>query len=209
MRSKTLGLMHYYRPTSVIFSLWTVTSIWRTSQTLAIPGVNSHLTSKVELVSPSSILTIISSPRTGIFSLTNTITRQLPTFTDNITHETIHPSALKQKDILPQLQANVDKNPALLSRLLPLEQRMREDWPYVPGKYPPRDTKNKQKPSDANRKSIFNSAIQLGQQTLRKITRTEIMKDAGGGPVYEKNWLGSRADETPFGSYITEWADKK
>ncbi|KIM84974.1 hypothetical protein PILCRDRAFT_817818 [Piloderma croceum F 1598] len=150
-------------------------------------------------------------PRTGVFSLTETITRQLLTSTDDVTHETIHPSALRQKQILPQLKANVDNNPALVTELLPFEQEVKEQWPYVPGKNPPRDIKTEENSDDMN-KSFMGMAIQQGtqlvQHTLRELTHTEIMKDASGSPVYEKNCLARHADETPFGKYLSEWTDR-
>jgi hypothetical protein len=159
------------------------------------------------------LITILPSPRTGIFSLTDKITRQLPNSTNDVTHETIHPSVLKQKQILPQLKATLDKNPALVYGLLPFEEQMRNNWPYVPGKHPPKDIKTQEKPDDAMHKSFLNMAIQkgtqLGQQALHELTHTEVMRDASGNPVYEKSWLARHADETPFGSHLGEWIDKK
>jgi len=154
-------------------------------------------------------------PRTGIFSLTDKITRQLPTSTNDITHETIHPSVLRQKQMLPQLQANIDKDPALVCGLIPFEDEIKKNWPYVPGKYPPQDAKTEeiQKPAEAVHKSLLDMAIhkgtELGHHALHDITHTEVMRNASGAPVYEKSWLGRHADETPFGSYLKEWSDKK
>lgn len=67
------------------------------------------------------------SPRVGIFRLSNTIIRKLPTVTDNITHETVHPSVLLQKYPIP-----FDR--ALLCELLPLEEELKKKWAYTPGK---------------------------------------------------------------------------
>jgi len=150
-------------------------------------------------------------PRTGIFSLANEITRQLPTCTNDVTHEKIHPSVLRQKQILTQLQANINKNPTLICELLPLEKEMRKNWPYVPGKVPHKDAQTEVKSNDSTGTSIFDLVFskgkQLGQQTYRQITHTEIVKDASG-PVYGKNWLGCHIDETPFGCYLQEWDEK-
>src|SRR6202167_5632151 len=134
-------------------------------------------------ISPINLLTILPSPRTGIFSLTDKITRQLPTSTNDITHETIHPSVLRQKQILPQLQANIDKDPALICGLLPLEEELRKNWPYVPGKYPPQDVKTEEGPAkaDATPKSLLDMAInkgtELGQHALHEITHKEVMRN--------------------------------
>jgi len=150
--------------------------------------------------------------RTGIFTLAEKITRQLPDSTNDVTQETIHPSVLRQTKIPPQMKANLDKSPSLLSELLPFEEEMRKNWPYVPGKHPPKDAKAVKKPDDTMHKSFLNLAIQkgteLGQQALRGLTHTEVMQDVSGRPVYEKSWLARHVDETPFGSHVGEWIDK-
>jgi len=65
------------------------------------------------------------SPRIGVFALSETNDRKLPTVTDNKTHETIHPSVLQQKSI----------NPDLVCDLLPLEEELRKRWPNIEGKH--------------------------------------------------------------------------
>ncbi|KAG1801667.1 uncharacterized protein HD556DRAFT_899124 [Suillus plorans] len=67
-------------------------------------------------------------PRTGIFVLSDANVRKLPTVTDDITHETIHPSVLRQKH-------SISSNPALLCNLLPLEEELQKKWPYIEGKH--------------------------------------------------------------------------
>lgn len=67
-------------------------------------------------------------PRNGIFALSETNIRELPTITDNITHETIHPSVLRQKPL-------ISFDPALLCKLLPLEEELEKKWPYTQGKH--------------------------------------------------------------------------
>jgi hypothetical protein len=125
----------------------------------------------------------------------------------------VHPSVLRQKQILPQLKANIDNNPTLISGLLPIEEEMYKNWPYVPGQNPPKDTKNKETSDDRMHKSFLNMAMQngreLGHHVLHEITHTEIMRNASGSPVYQKSWLGQHGNETPFGQYIAEWSNKK
>ncbi|EMD42110.1 hypothetical protein CERSUDRAFT_110653 [Gelatoporia subvermispora B] len=70
--------------------------------------------------------------RTGIFTLSDSIQRKYPTSTDQITHEQIHPSVLKQHNLLPALRNTVDKNPSLIGTLLPLEEELQKNWPYKP-----------------------------------------------------------------------------
>lgn len=153
------------------------------------------------------------SPRVGIFTLADKITRQLPTVTDNVTHETIHPSVLNQAHVLPQLKTDIDNNPALVCGLLPAEEDLRKNWPFVPGKYPPKDYKTTEQPEDALHKSLVNMAIhkgtQLSQHALHEITHSDLIKNASGSTVSEKNWIGRHASETPFGNMLEHWAEKK
>ncbi|KAG2154796.1 hypothetical protein DEU56DRAFT_770372 [Suillus clintonianus] len=67
-------------------------------------------------------------PRTGIFVLSGTNVRKLPTVTDNITHETIHPSVLQHKH-------PIQFDHALLCKLLPFEEELQKAWPYIEGKH--------------------------------------------------------------------------
>jgi len=141
-----------------------------------------------------------------------TITRQLPTITDEVTQETVHPSVAKHAHLLPQLKANLEKNPALICKLLPLEIQEKEKWPYTPGSNPPKDVKIAGNPDGSTKSSFLNMALakgkELGQQALHGLTHTEIMKNASGEPVYEPNRLARHVDETPFGSLVGEWVDK-
>ncbi|KAG2369363.1 hypothetical protein BDR07DRAFT_1476982 [Suillus spraguei] len=63
-------------------------------------------------------------PRSGIFVLSKEHVRKLPTVTDNITHETFHPSVLRQKQ-------PISIDPSLLCKLLPLEEELHTKWPYI------------------------------------------------------------------------------
>lgn len=152
-------------------------------------------------------------PRTGIFTLANKITRTLPTSTDDVTHEKIHPSVLAQKNLIPQLQTNLKQDPDLVATLLPVEQKVKDNWAYVPGKYPPQDNKTeevaKNKPDDAMHKSLLKTMVEtgssMGQQALHGLTHTKIMENASGSAVTEKNAFGKYLDESPFGAHIKAW----
>ena len=152
------------------------------------------------------------SPRTGIFALASEVTRQLPTSTDDVTHETIHPSVLQQDHILPQLQANITSNTSLVTGLITQEEELKQIWPYVPGRYPPTDIKTTEegnRPDNAMHKSFINMTIskgdELGQKVLHQLSQTEIMKDVKN----PKGWLVGHADETPFGGLVHHWVDDK
>ncbi|KDQ63600.1 hypothetical protein JAAARDRAFT_29622 [Jaapia argillacea MUCL 33604] len=82
-------------------------------------------------------------PLSGIYTVAETIQRTIPTSTDDVTHETIHPSVLQQDSINATLQDNITNNPALVVPLAPLEEELRTRWPYRPGrKIPDESTHN-------------------------------------------------------------------
>lgn len=193
-----------------------ITSTWFLFQSRATLGESNHLTSKCSALMLMIVSDYNLSPRTGIFALATEITRQIPTATDDVTHETIHPSVLRQKQILPQLETNINNNQSLVTGLMAPEDDLRTHWPYVPGAHPPTDIKTTefaQKPEDAMHKSLINMVVakgtELGQKAVQELSQTEIMKNASGQPVYEKSWLARHADETPFGGLVHHWVDKK
>lgn len=87
----------------------------------------------------SSNLTMFASfsSRQGIYSISKTLDRTLPTITDTATHETIHSSVLQQPDsrLPPGLKQIIITNPCIVCKLLPLEVEMRGKNVYIPGKY--------------------------------------------------------------------------
>ncbi|KAF8523076.1 hypothetical protein BU17DRAFT_43975 [Hysterangium stoloniferum] len=124
-------------------------------------------------------------PATGIFKLAYEIHRTLPTETDEITNETVHPSVLAQTIKIPQLMVNVKANPALLVELRELEDIIKKDWPYVPGQ---------NVPQDEEAKSEFESQQSM-KKSLEKMAadaqKSEVMVDEGGRPRYTESWLGA------------------
>lgn len=73
-------------------------------------------------------------PLTGVFSLEATAQRQLPTATNDVTHETIHPSVLRQKTLVTAVEHDIKQHPDLICSLLPLEDELKVNWSYTPGK---------------------------------------------------------------------------
>lgn len=73
-------------------------------------------------------------PITGIYMLADKVQRTIPTRTDDVTHETIHPSVRAQKTLSPALAADLQDNPGLVCELLPLEEELKKKWPYDPPK---------------------------------------------------------------------------
>lgn len=70
------------------------------------------------------------SPREGIYRLTWPIHRRIPTSTNNITHETIHPSVRQQKNLLQSIKDDIEKNPNLVCSLTDLEDRVKSHWVF-------------------------------------------------------------------------------
>lgn len=72
------------------------------------------------------------SPLTGIYSIATTIQRKLPTTPDTRTNETFHPSILQQATPPGAVQVAIAQYPELLEHLMPLEEQLKQTWPYVP-----------------------------------------------------------------------------
>ena len=68
------------------------------------------------------------SPLTGIYSVAKVQQRTLPTSTNDITHEVIHPSVLHQANPIPELSQVLEEHPELLHTLLPWEENTKEAW---------------------------------------------------------------------------------
>ncbi|KAF9237321.1 hypothetical protein BU15DRAFT_48796, partial [Melanogaster broomeanus] len=161
--------------------------------------------------------------RTGIFVLAAEYTRQLPTKTDDITHETIHPSVLQQDNIATKLREIIQKNPSLVCDLLPLEEEMRKNWPYVPGKNIPKDSKGSvQVESSTTAKATFlwsatkevvSISTEMGSEIIKQV-QTQVATNtsangAVGGQSSATAWLMSLAHESHVGAVLKEIANKQ
>ncbi|KAK7059013.1 hypothetical protein VNI00_001637 [Paramarasmius palmivorus] len=100
-------------------------------------------------------------PLTGIFSLSLTTQRSLPTGKNDVTHESIHPSVLKQPKLDPAVKKLIDKHPELIAKLHPLEEEMKVQWPYDPEKVETHDAKGDQHGKDNLLDSIFASTAKF------------------------------------------------
>ncbi|KIM89168.1 hypothetical protein PILCRDRAFT_2444 [Piloderma croceum F 1598] len=111
-------------------------------------------------------------PRTGFYELSETIVRRLPTSTDDVTHETLHSSVFR---IPPHLKASIKSNHVIVAKLLHFEEDIRKQWPYVHGRYPPRDHKTEDRPD--SHKLLANMAIhkraELTHQAIHDIAQKE------------------------------------
>jgi len=126
-------------------------------------------------------------PDTGIFALAAQIQRTLPTSTDEVTHETIHPSVLRQSSVYPSLTSDIKNNPALICGLMPLEEQMRGTWPFEPV-----DGNIESKEGHGSTLSIFARNLStLGKAALKEVTQKNTgLKTEAGEPVKELNSVG-------------------
>jgi hypothetical protein len=121
--------------------------------------------------------------------MADTIQRTLPTKTDDVTHEVIHPSVMYQTIELPQVEANVKANSSLMGTMLPLEEEFKGEWKYVPGQHTL--TGDEAKSELANQESEKKILLNMVKKGAASEMRKEVMTDEGGRPRYEESWLGS------------------
>ncbi|KAI0724628.1 hypothetical protein C8T65DRAFT_714709 [Cerioporus squamosus] len=67
-------------------------------------------------------------PLTGIYKLAKVSRREPPSETNEVTHETIHPSIMAQPNLSPHVKSIVDSNPPILHQLLPWEVKVKNAW---------------------------------------------------------------------------------
>ncbi|KAG6814066.1 hypothetical protein H0H92_003113 [Tricholoma furcatifolium] len=78
------------------------------------------------------MLSLDTNSRVGIFALSNSFRRPLPTTSNDVTCETIHAS-VQEQDLAKSLElaAILANHPELVMPLLPLEQEVRASWPEL------------------------------------------------------------------------------
>jgi len=144
-------------------------------------------------------------PTSGIFTLADEIKRPLPTSTDNITHETIHPSVLFQSDILPEPQIDIVKHPDIIAELTPIEKQLKDKWPYHPENAIVQAYKAKasvQTKSPTLLAKVAEVGQTMGKKVLERTVKKEAMISQSGHPVYESTWLTKVTEETRLGPYV-------
>ncbi|EPQ60681.1 hypothetical protein GLOTRDRAFT_118837 [Gloeophyllum trabeum ATCC 11539] len=119
-------------------------------------------------------------PTTGIFMLADTIQRQYPTSTNEVTHEHIHPSVLEQKSLLPALRADIEQHPELIAELMPLEEEMRQNWPYHFDKHSaPVQAAATVSPKSGIIGELLEKGTKLGIEQLKKFSEDSSMAAVG------------------------------
>jgi hypothetical protein len=194
------------------YSLW----IWITYtlfQTQWRHGVNSHLMSMESSLQGISCDSSHFSSKQGVYKLSGSQQRQLPIVTDDVTYETIHPSALQQLNVQPQeLLQTVETNPHILASLKNLERHLHANWPtkaFAPlvhltesSSHPPSvGTTSESEHTHSHFRSIAHGIHDVAENTLRSITHSERTRTEAGEPVYDENWIGRHA--SPFGSLLS------
>ncbi|KAH0590787.1 hypothetical protein H2248_000912 [Termitomyces sp. 'cryptogamus'] len=109
-----------------------LTLTWMAAQIESILSLDTkYLQSVFDPVSPWGMHRFHDS-HVGIFVLSRTIRRPVPTTSDDVTCETIHASVKEQcLSGYPELQDALAKHPGLVMPLLPLEEEVRAIWPKL------------------------------------------------------------------------------
>ncbi|GJJ08812.1 hypothetical protein Clacol_003031 [Clathrus columnatus] len=141
-------------------------------------------------------------PQTGIFKFAFEIQRTLPTETNNITHEYVHPSVKEQRTQIPQLLENIKTTPALICDLHEIEDKFKDVWRFIP-----RERINVGGENDAesdleneSQEAMAKSLEKMAKKAAQSQMESEVMVDEGGRPRYQESWIGSIVHEL-FGKH--------
>ncbi|KAH9950393.1 hypothetical protein B0H21DRAFT_723255 [Amylocystis lapponica] len=138
---------------------------------------------------------------TGIFSIATTIQRKLPTNTNNVTHETIHPSVLMQQSLIPALADDLRAHPGVVGSLLPLEIELKANWPYVPGKgVTAAQTLQDPLARIVTKDNLVNQAV----KDIKPDNHNHADAPHGAHFAAQKRWLHRHSEETSMGSLVKE-----
>lgn len=149
---------------------------------------------------------------TGIYAVAERIQRTIPTAVNDVTHETIHPSVLRQAHPHPDVLRAVQAAPALLWRLLPHEEVVREHWRVMRA---PADTSTEKDDSGAGRNishvlHAAKVAVRDGHNVGKAIVEAIKHKEGGDGRRVGEHPLAQLAGESSMGSVVKELlADQK
>jgi hypothetical protein len=136
---------------------------------------------------PSHVMLLITigldSSSVGIFKLSHSIQRELPTKTDELTYEFIHPSVESRPILNPTLENIIKQNPALVCMLAPLEKEIQSRWPDL--------TKRHGYEAVAARRNEFVEVPVGAKNTLLKRARTAITDTFRSRTMEEKGQVMS------------------
>ncbi|KAI0375074.1 hypothetical protein BV20DRAFT_934232 [Pilatotrama ljubarskyi] len=150
--------------------------------------------------------------RTGIFAVSKEIQRKLPTATDDVTHEVIHPSVLQQVQLVPNLRETIDSNPSLIAPLLPWEEQVKAHWATKLGTAHPRvlqaeervqeDESHHHRHQTPHQDDSFKHKLIDSVKHLKLGGRSEGHSDVHS--EYVQTWIGKVATESSVGRMVEE-----
>ncbi|KAH9898325.1 hypothetical protein C8Q73DRAFT_641764 [Cubamyces lactineus] len=145
--------------------------------------------------------------RTGIFALSKEIQRKLPTTTDDVTHEVVHPSVLHQIHLVPELKENIDRNPALVASLLPWEEQVRTHWEAKLTQLPSAKVQAQEHiQSESDSHHHHHDLVHKAADAVKHLKST-IHGERGSSDVhakYAQGWVGRVAAESSVGKLVEE-----
>lgn len=152
---------------------------------------------------------LLCSSKTGIYALGRTQLRKLPTATDQLTHEWIHPSVLEQESIQPDdLKVIFKKNPKIIAEYLPLENEVRRTWPFDPARAKAVQASSNEKHQDENTgvvASAKDALKKVGVKATDKLLKSERARTESGEPVYDESWLSRMSKQSNVGPFAAEF----
>lgn len=163
---------------------------------------------------------------TGIYAIADTTHRQLPTYTDDVTYETVHVSVDRQHHIDPNLAAILNSNPSLWAPLSPLEEEIKSIWRVSPEKaeayehsklaLQPAKEPSGRKPINSIRQEehkvvevaehfFKDGNVVAHRHDVQSVTHSKtVTTGGGGGTSVKENWIGKILEETSMGPFIKE-----
>ncbi|KAJ3557735.1 hypothetical protein NM688_g1306 [Phlebia brevispora] len=138
----------------------------------------------------------------GLYLLANTCQRTIPTETDAVTHEYIHPSALRQEKVNPEVLRVVQDNPEIIWQLLPLEQVVKDNWHVI---REPSDIQQKSKDEETVVKlltTVKQDIVKTGHNVMAKVTHSQTSTTTTTTRDPRANLLIRAMNESNMGSLV-------
>lgn len=148
----------------------------------------------------------LTSSRTGIFALSKEIQRKLPTKTDTVTYEVVHPSVLHQIHLVPELKENIDRNPSLVAPLLPWEERVRTNWEAKATQFPSAKVQTQeyvQSEGDSHHHH-HHDLVHKAADAVKHLKSTIHGENSDIHAKYVQGWVGRVAAESSVGRLVEE-----
>jgi len=131
--------------------------------------------------------------KTGVFTLAESVNRDLPKPADPVTHETIHPSVRHQKVLIPAVKQLLEEHPEVEWKLLPFEEAVERTWPYVSGHNIPQGKEATEEVEAQNSEEKTLKA--MAKAALAPLHKSATLHEEGGRPVNVKSssvsWIGA------------------